>query len=105
MERCKACRRSLTNSVSKKYGYGPDCLKRAVEKGNAPLESLEELKEFRRSKKGSSRNAVMAEPVRCEKTLDLFEQAKEGAIRLLKASVAECESYGLKINYTIEVSA
>ena len=101
MERCKACRRSLTSSVSKKYGYGPDCLKRAVEKGNAPLESLEELKEFRRSKKALTR-PVTPHDERCEKTMDLFKKAKESAIQLLKASIAECESYGLKINYTIE---
>lgn len=101
MDRCKACRRELTNSVSKKYGYGPDCLRRAVEKGNAPLESLEELKEFRRTKKPLTRQATQPDD-RCEKTMDLFEQAKDGAIRLLKASIAECESFGLRINYTIE---
>lgn len=102
MERCKACRRSLTNEISKKYGYGPDCLKRAVEQGNAPLESLEQLKEHKRQSKGRTRQPADHEPVRCDKTLDLFEQAKEGAMRMLKHCISECESLGMKINLTIE---
>ena len=102
MERCKACSRSLTNEISKKYGYGPDCLKRAVEQGNAPIESLEQLKEMRRIKKPKQPNPTTSDAVRCDKAIDMFEQAKAGALRMLKHCIAECESLGIKINCTIE---
>lgn len=48
--RCQACRRPITNPVSMQHGLGPDCLRRAVRAGTAPLESLEELKHWQRTK-------------------------------------------------------
>lgn len=102
MDRCKACRRFLTNEVSKKYGYGPDCLRRAVEQGNAPLESLEQMKKLKQAKPAKANPKADQDPARCEKTMDLFEQAKIGALRLLKSCIAECESLGIQITCTIE---
>lgn len=100
MEKCKACRRRLTNETSKLYGYGPECLKKAVAEGNAPLEALEAAKQERRERKKKPR--IEPQPVRCNRTMDLFERSRHEAIRLLKAAVVEVESYGVKVFYRIE---
>lgn len=102
MARCKACRRTLTNAISRKYGFGPECLKRAVEQGNAPLESLEELKHARRARKKSPRADHKPIPEHCDKTMDLFGLVREDALRNLRSAIADCKSCGVKVAYTIE---
>lgn len=100
--RCLACRKELTNDVSRKYGYGPTCLKRAVAEGNAPLESLTEIKQLRKEAKKRPKQIQQSTPERCDKTMDLFESAKNDALHALKEAVANCEAYGLVITYRIE---
>ena len=41
--RCQACRRPLTNPASVKHGLGPDCLRKAVNSGMAPIDALDDL--------------------------------------------------------------
>jgi hypothetical protein len=100
--KCLACRRELTSEVSKKYGYGTSCLKRAVAEGNAPLESLSEIKQLRREAKKRPKQTQQPIPERCDKTMDLFASAKKSAIKLLECAVKECEAYGLVVTYRIE---
>jgi Family of unknown function (DUF6011) len=99
MERCKVCRKTLTNPASKKFGYGPECLKRAVAEGNAPLESLEELKAWKKVSKKTPRIAQENIPERCENTIDMFESGRASAIEALKRAVAECEAAGVQVTY------
>lgn len=101
--RCTACRRPLTNPVSIRHGYGPDCLKKAVAAGNAPLEALEQLTAWKRSqpaKKPSKAEPDM--PTRDEHTADLFEAVRAGAIKALHRAAAECERYGVKVTLNFE---
>ena len=97
---CQACRRPLTNPTSIKFGLGPDCLRRAVKAGNAPIEALTELTEWRRSKKRQP--ITEAAPIRDDKTMDLFEQLRTAALDDLNKAVIVCESVGFRIKLTIE---
>lgn len=104
--RCQACRRLLTNPASIKHGLGPDCLRRAVKAGTAPLEALAELKEWQRTNKRPAKRK--AEPVTttpCSATLDLFAQARAAAIETLKAAAAECAALGVTVSLSIEKTA
>lgn len=97
---CQACRRQLTNEVSLRYGMGPDCLRRAVKAGTAPLEALTELTEWRRSKKRQPISKPA--PTRDNDTMDLFEQLRAAALDDLSKAVTACEIVGIKIKFTIE---
>ena len=101
--RCQACRRPLTNPASVKHGLGPDCLRRAVKAGTAPLEALEELKDWQRTKpRPAKRKAELAPNTRSSTTPDLFDQARQVAIETLKAAATECADLGVKFQLTIE---
>jgi hypothetical protein len=97
--RCLACKRLLSNPVSLQHGYGPDCLKRAVQAGTAPLEALEE---FTAWKKAQPKRKVIEQvrPV-CSNTPDLFESLRDQAIQLLNAAAEDCRAVGLTV--TIEI--
>lgn len=97
---CQACRRPLTNPISIQYGMGPDCLRRAVKAGTAPIEALAELTEWKRSKKRQP--ATEAAPIRDERTMDLFEQLRAAALDDFHKAVTVCESVGIKIIWSIE---
>ena len=98
--RCSACRRPLTNPVSLKHGLGPDCLKRAVMAGNAPLEALEELTAYQKSKP-RKRLAKVKAPDFESPTFDLFEALREAALDDLNKAVTACESVGLKVSFVV----
>ena len=97
---CQACLRVLTNPISLQYGFGPDCLRRAVKAGTAPIEALSELTEWRRSKK---RHPITeAAPIRDERTMDLFEQLRAAALDDFCKAVTVCESVGIKIIWSFQ---
>ena len=98
--RCQACRRPLTSPVSIKHGYGPDCLKRAVQAGTAPLEALEE---FATWKKAQPKRTKAVEQVKrtCTNTPDLFDSLRDQAIQLLNAAAEDCRAVGVEV--TIEI--
>lgn len=101
--RCQACRRPLTNQASIKHGLGPDCLRRAVKAGTAPLEALAELKEWQRTNKRPARKkADPATPTKCTSTADLFEQLKSAALDDLNKAVTACQSVGITVTLNIE---
>lgn len=96
--KCQACRRELTSPVSIKHGLGPDCLKRAVQAGTAPLEALEEFTAWKKSQPKRTK----PEPVKqCPNTPDLFDSLRAQAIQLLNAAAADCRAVGLTV--TIEI--
>ena len=47
--RCKKCGRRLSDPVSLKHGFGPECIKSAVQLGQAPLVALNEMAAYKRS--------------------------------------------------------
>ena len=97
--RCQACRRPLTSPVSIKHGYGPDCLKRAVQAGTAPLEALEEFTAWKKAQ--PKRKAIdQGKPV-CSNTPDLFDRLRDQAIQLLNAAAEDCRAVGVEV--TIEI--
>lgn len=101
--RCQACRRPLTNPASVKHGLGPDCLRRAVKAGTAPLEALEELKDWQRTNKRPARQkADPATPTKCSITADLFEQLKAAALDDLNKAVTACQSVGINVTFSIK---
>lgn len=101
--RCQACRRPLTNPASVKHGLGPDCLRRAVKAGTAPLEALEELKDWQRTKpRPAKRKSELATNTQRSATPDLFAQARKVAIETLKVSAAECAALGVKFELSIK---
>lgn len=103
--RCRACSRILTNPASIKHGYGPDCLTRAVQAGTAPIEALEELRDWQRSKpKPARRKTEPPPPTPCSATMDLFDQARRAAIEALQAAAAECAALGVKVELSIDRS-
>ena len=97
---CQACRRPLTNPVSIQYQMGPDCLRRAVKAGTAPLEALAELTEYRRSKKRNPSPGPA--PIRDTQTMDLFEQLRAAALDDLSKAVTACETVGINITWSIQ---
>lgn len=48
---CKKCGRRLSDPVSIKHGFGPECIKTAVLIGQAPLVALNEMSAYKRSVK------------------------------------------------------
>ena len=98
--RCKACKRPLSNPVSLQHGYGPDCLKRAVQAGTAPLEALEE---FTAWKKAQPKRTKAVEQVKrtCTNTPDLFDSLRDQAIASLRHAVAECLACGVVVTIQI----
>lgn len=101
--KCKACTRKLTNPISIQYGMGPDCLRRAVKAGTAPLDALEELKAWQRTnKRTAKRNADQATQTKCSSTDDLFEQLKAAALDDLNKAVTACQSVGISVTLNIE---
>lgn len=100
--RCAACRRPLTNPVSIKHGFGPDCLKRAVKAGNAPLEALEQLTAWRKSRPKATPKAKAPPEATESPTTDLFANLREQAIAVLNAAADDCRAVGLTI--TIEIT-
>ena len=100
--RCAACRRQLTNPVSLKHGYGPDCLKKAVAAGNAPLEALEHLTAWQRSRRAPKKTepAKPAPASADSQTGDLFEALKAASLKALHRAVGECQRYGINVTVT-----
>lgn len=47
--RCKKCGRRLSDPVSISYGYGPECIKTAVQLGQVPLIALTATAAYKRS--------------------------------------------------------
>lgn len=101
MDRCKVCRRPLTNDVSKRYGLGPDCLKRAVAEGNAPLEALAEYKAIKKQKVAKVPRSEPSTVERCSHTVDMFDTPRQHAIDELYEAATRCSRLG--INVRIEV--
>lgn len=97
---CLACRKPLTNAVSQKHGYGPVCLRRAVKAGNAPLEALEQMAEWKRSKKCQPAQDQPA--IRDTLTLDLFEQPRKDAIGALYDAAEAARALGVRVQLEIE---
>ena len=97
--RCQACRRPLTNPISLRHKLGPDCLRKAVKAGNAPLEALTQLTEWKRTKAATQK----AKPVITfeNHSLDLFAKLQEQTIQLLNAAAEDCRAVGLTV--TIEI--
>ena len=98
--RCLACRRPLRNPVSIEHQLGPDCLKKAVRAGNAPLEALEQLTEWQRSRPKAKRAAKPAKATTATGP-DLFETLRSDAIARLQAAADECRHLGITL--TIEI--
>jgi hypothetical protein len=74
--RCRACRRPLSDPVSLRHGFGPECLKRAVEQGQAPLEALMQMTAFKREKK--AKKPPRSAPVKTDQhSGDLFDQIQD----------------------------
>ena len=70
--RCRACRRPLSDPSSVRHGFGPQCLKRAVEQGQAPPEALAELAASRKTK--AIKKPPRSAPVKAgQQTGDLFD--------------------------------
>lgn len=105
MNRCRACRRPLTSPASLKHGYGPDCLKRAVRAGTAPLEALEELQAWQRSTVRQRRQEAtqkrQAKPAEDTQTADLFAPLRQAAVDRLKEAAAECQALGVVVTFQI----
>lgn len=92
--------------ASIKHGLGPDCLRRAVKAGTAPLEALAELKEWQRTnKRPAKRKAELATNTQRSAMPDLFEQVRRAAIETLKAAAAECAALGVTVSLSIEERA
>lgn len=100
--RCAACRRPLHNPVSLKHGLGPDCLKKAVKAGTAPLEALEHLTAWQRSRRAPKKTepAKPAPASTDSQTGDLFAAVKAASLKALHRDVAECQRYGINVTVT-----
>jgi hypothetical protein len=99
---CQACRRPLTNPASIRYGFGPDCLRKAVKAGTAPLEALTELAEWKRTKKQRTQAAQEQTVIRDTLTIDLFEQPRRDAISALRIAADMARSFGVRVSLEIE---
>ena len=77
-QRCLICNRKLTNPVSKKYGYGPECIKKAVVERSAPLVALVEMDRILKATR--IRKVRIADPEQVE-TMDLFGGVDETGIQ------------------------
>ena len=108
MHRCRACHRLLTDPVSIKHGFGPECLKRAAEAGQAPLEALAELSAFQSSRR-KARTAVgnKTKPPEQQRgdthTGDLFANIKAEALAELDQAADKLRTLGVTVEIkTIE---
>jgi hypothetical protein len=108
MHRCRACHRLLTDPVSIKHGFGPECLKRAAEAGQAPLEALAELSAFQSSRR-KARTAVGSKTKPPERqrgdthTGDLFANIKAEALAELDQAANKLRTLGVTVEIkTIE---
>ena len=99
---CHACRRPLRNPISIQYGLGPDCLRRAVKAGNAPLEALTELAGWKRSKKRKQPAATEISATRDTLTMDLFAQPRKDAIGALYDAAEVARAFGIRVQLEIE---
>jgi len=100
--RCAACRRPLTNPISLRHKLGPDCLRKAVKAGNAPLEALEEFTAWKKANPKPRAVRAKAPPAATEsQTADLFAALRIAALDDLHKAITACESVGLTI--TIEI--
>ena len=99
---CAACRRPLTNPVSLQYGMGPDCLRRAVKAGTAPIEALTELAEWKRNKKQRAPAEQETTTFRDPLTIDMFEQPRNEAICRLYDAAEYARSFGVRVKLEIE---
>jgi hypothetical protein len=70
--RCKKCGRRLTDPVSIKHQYGPECIKSAVAAGQAPIVALSEMAGYKRSIRIKA-----TKPEFVEMTGDLFGDGDE----------------------------
>ena len=103
VNRCLLCKRILKNRYSIANKYGPDCLRRAVKAGTAPLDALDELKAWQRTnKRTAKRNADQATQTKCSNTADLFEQLKAAALDDLNKAITACQSVGITVTLNIE---
>lgn len=101
--KCRACRRPLTSAVSIRYGYGPDCLRKAAKAGNVPMEALEEFTAWKKANpkpRPTKQKASSAAPESL--THDLFAALREAALDDLNKAVTVCESVGLTIKIEIQ---
>lgn len=102
MHRCRACHRPLTDPVSIKHGFGPECLKRAAEAGQAPLEALAELSAFRSSRR-KARAVVGNKTKPTERkrgdthTGDLFADIKAEALAELGQAASKLRALGITV--------
>lgn len=99
MHFCRACRRELTSAVSIRYGYGPDCLRKAVAAGTLGIEALTELSSEQRETKRRPR--IKPAPVADIRTPDLFDQLRSAALDDLRLAVAACALAGVTVSYQI----
>lgn len=103
MHRCRACHRLLTDPVSIKHGFGPECLKRAAEAGQAPLEALAELSAFQSSRRKARAAAVGNKTKPTERkrgdthTGDLFADIKAEALAELDQSASKLRALGITV--------
>jgi len=101
MHKCRACRRPLTSAVSIRYGYGPDCLRRAVAAGTLGIEALTELSTEQRETK--RRKVRKPAPIPDDiSTPDLFDMLRLAALDDLQKAVTACASVGVVVTYQIE---
>ena len=98
--KCRACRRPLTSAVSIRYGYGPDCLRKAVKAGNVPLEALEEFTAWKKA----NPKPRQAKPLITSETHspDLFAKLREQAIQVLHAAAEDCRAVGVTLKIEIQ---
>ena len=101
MHKCRACRLPLSSAVSLRYGFGPDCLRRAVKSGTLGIEALTELTSEQRETK-KRRKAHKPAPIPEISTPDLFDLLRAAALDDLRQAVTACESAGVTVSYQIK---
>ena len=103
--RCRACRRPLSDPVSIRHGFGPDCLKRAVANGQAPLEALAQLSAFRREKQAKNKPTPRSALVTTDThTGDLFANLKAAALDDLHKAATVLQSLGVGVEIILHES-
>lgn len=108
MHRCRACHRLLTDPVSIKHGFGPECLKRAAEAGQAPLDALTELATFQRQRRqakavGGNKTKPTERQYKDTHTGDLFANIKAEALAELDQAAEKLRTLGVTVEIkTIE---
>lgn len=95
--RCKACHRPLRNPASIKHQLGPDCLRKAVKAGTAPLEALTELTQWKRTKKQRPAAIQPQTVTRDTLTMDIFEQPRKDDIGALYDAAESARALGVRV--------